>query len=217
MKKHVITRSFIAVLLLTIIRPGMAGDDKYQEAMRRNILAVYQAESIAQLQQSVNALERIGEAEKTKWEPYYYVAFGHIMMATRENEGTKKDTYLDLAMAAAGKAKSIAPEESEIIAIEGFVDMIRVTVDPASRGAEFSSRAMRSFAKAVELNPENPRALALMAQMQFGTAQFFGSSTAEACGTAARALAKFETYRSGNTLAPEWGREMTEKLTAQCN
>jgi tetratricopeptide (TPR) repeat protein len=213
---NAITKSLIAAFLFSVVLPGLANDNKYQEAMKKNILAVYQAQSIAELQQAVNALERIAAAEKTKWEPYYYAAFGYVMMGTRETEGAKKDAYLDLATAAVDKAKSIAPAESEVIAMEGFVHMIRLTVDPASRGQQFSGLAMQSFAKAVELNPENPRALALMARMQLGTAQFFNSSTAEACATAARANEKLQSYRSENPLAPMWGKEMIEEMTAQC-
>jgi tetratricopeptide (TPR) repeat protein len=216
MKKHMTTGALITGLLFMLVLSGFANDKKYQEAMKKNILAVYQAQSIPDLQQAVNALERIGEAEKTKWEPYYYAAFGYVMMATRENEGAKKDTHLDLAMEAVNKAKSIAQDESEIIAMEGFVHMIRLTVDPPSRGQQYSGLAMQSFTKAIELNPENPRALALMARMQFGTAQFFNSSTAEACATAARAHEKLESYRSENPLAPMWGKEMIEEMIAQC-
>ena len=49
-----------------------ANDNKYAEAMTKNIQTVYTAQSIADLQSAVNALERIGTTEKTKWEPYYY-------------------------------------------------------------------------------------------------------------------------------------------------
>src|SRR5690606_6983702 len=94
---NAITKSLIAAFLFAVVLPGLAHDKKYQEAMKKNILAVYQAQSTAELQQAVNALERIATAEKTKWEPYYYAAFGYVMMATRENEGAKKDTHLDLA------------------------------------------------------------------------------------------------------------------------
>ncbi|HEY8513413.1 MAG TPA: hypothetical protein VIL31_15750 [Cyclobacteriaceae bacterium] len=216
MKKHTIIGSLIAALMITLALPGLANDKKYEEAMKKNILAVYQAQSIPELQQAVNALQRIGDAEKTKWEPYYYAAFGYVLMATWETEGAKKDAHLDLAMTAVDKAKSIASNESEVIAMEGFVHMIRLTVDPASRGQQFSGLAMQCFAKAVELNPENPRALALMARMQFGTAQFFNASTAEACATAARAHEKLQSYQSENPLAPTWGKEMIEEMTALC-
>lgn len=190
--------------------------DKYGEAMQKNIQLVYAAASAEEIQSAVNALERIGEAEKDKWEPYYYAAFGNIMLATREKEATKKDAYLDQAIKHVEKAQALNPAESEVVALEGFVHMIRVTVDPASRGQQYSGMAFQAFGKALAMNPDNPRALVLMAQMQYGTAQFFGSSTSEACSTLNRSLEKFETFKSDNALAPRWGKEMAERMMEQC-
>ena len=55
---------------------------------------------------------------------------------------------------------------------------------------------MQSLGGALSLNPENPRALALIAQTQYGTAQFLGSPTTEACATNASALEKVATFKS---------------------
>lgn len=214
MKKLNLIPLLIALLALTVAKSFAA--DKYTENMQKNIETVYTAQTIPDLQNAVNALERIGEAEKTKWEPFYYASFGYVMMATREKVAATKDSYLDLAMKANENAKALQPNESEIIAMEGFIHMIRVTVDPASRGQQFSGLAFQSFGKAVGLNPENPRALALLAQMQFGTAQFFGSPTTEACGTNSKALEKFNTFKSDNALAPQWGKGMAEELKSKC-
>ncbi|HEX5171285.1 MAG TPA: hypothetical protein VFW11_19045, partial [Cyclobacteriaceae bacterium] len=146
----------------------------------------------------------------------YYKAFGLVLMANREMDAVKKDLYLDQALDAITKAKEIGPNESEVEAVIGFVHMMRLTVDPSTRGPKYSALAMQSFSRAVVLNPENPRALALMAQMQFGTAQFFGSSTDEACSTVQKALEKFDTFTSENPLAPVWGKGMTEELKTAC-
>ncbi|MBX2945671.1 MAG: hypothetical protein KF725_07535 [Cyclobacteriaceae bacterium] len=206
----------LALLALALLAFNSAANDRYTESMKKNIQVVYTANTIDELQAAVNAFERIADAEKTKWEPFYYAGFGYVMMASREKEVQKKDPYLDLALKAIDKAKTITSTESEIVALEGFVHMIRVTVDPASRGQQYSGLAMQNFGKAIALNPENPRALSLMAQMQYGTAQFFGASTAEACGTLNRALEKFETYKSANPLAPVWGKQIAEGMKAQC-
>jgi tetratricopeptide (TPR) repeat protein len=216
MKTLTIIPLLIAFLIIAVVQSVFANDDKYREAMKKNIASVYNAQTTEELQQAVNAFERIGNAEKTKWEPYYYAAFGNIMMANREKDGAKKDQYLDLAIASLEKAKNITAQESEVIALEGFAYMIRVTVDPGSRGPQFAGLAMQMYGKAIGLNPENPRALSLMAQMQYGTAQFFGSSITEACGTLIKALEKFETYRSENPLAPQWGKGMAEGMKEQC-
>lgn len=195
---------------------SLASDEKYFEQMSKQIQQVYTAKTIEDLQAAVNTLDRIANAEKSKWEPYYYSAFGSIMLATRTQEGTKMDAYLDQALASLEKGKALAPNESELIALEGFVHMIRVTVDPAARGPKYSGLSMQTFGKALGINPNNPRALGLLAQMQFGTAQFFGSSTAEACGVATKALALFESQKPASPVAPVWGKEMVEGMLKQC-
>jgi hypothetical protein len=211
------TISIVLVSMMFVITKALANDAKYVEVMQKNITTVYTAQTIADLQAAVNSLERIASAEKTKWEPYYYVSFGYIMIANREADGAKKDGYLDLALAAVEKGTELAPAESEIIALEGFVHMLRITVDPASRGQKFSGLAYKSFGKAVGMNENNPRALSLLAQMQFGTADFFKSPTTEACATLTKAIDKFSTFKSDNPLAPQWGKQMTEGLKGKCN
>ena len=217
MKTLKIIPLILAAIVLLVSKLARANDDKYISIMQKNIETVYHAEAVTELQDVVNSFQRIGEAEKTRWEPFYYASFGYIMIANHEQEPAKKDAYLDLALKGIAKANELHPGESEIVALEGFVHMIRVTVDPASRGQQYSGLAFQTFAKAVAMNPENPRALSLLAQMQYGTAQFFGSPTTEACGTLVKALEKFETYKPDNVLAPQWGRGMAEGLKSKCN
>jgi hypothetical protein len=206
-----------AVLSLVATTAINADDTRYLEAMQKSIQSVYSAKSVAELQGTINGLERIAAAEKVKWEPYYYTSFAYIMMSNFEQESAKKDLYLDQANASIEKAAAIDANESEIVALVGFIHMMRVAIDPAARGAQYSSMAMQAFGRALTLNPENPRALALTAQMQHGTAKFFASPLTEACGTLNTALQKFESYRSDNPLAPQWGREMAQRLKKECN
>lgn len=210
------TSLILAILIVTGSFPASA-NDHFVEAMQKSIGEIYHASSIEQYQIAVNKIERIGAAEKTRWEPFYYAGFGYIMMANLELDARKKDQYLDQALASVGKAKNLVEKESEVIALEGFVFMMRVTIDPASRGAEFAPRAMETFAKALALNPENPRAMVLSAQMQYGTAQFFGSSTQEPCENVKKAMVKFNSVYSSTPLAPQWGKAMAESLAGQCN
>jgi tetratricopeptide (TPR) repeat protein len=209
------TITFIFLVLFST--SVFATDDKYMEQMGKRIQAVYAAQSSEQYQEAVNALDRIAAAEKNKWEPYYYSAFGSLMMANNEKDAAKKDVYLDKALASIETGKSINPAESELVALEGFVYMIRVTVDPATRGQQYSGMAFQTYKKALDMNPENPRALGFLAQMQMGVARFMGSPTSDACDTGRKALEKFTTYKSDNPLAPQWGKGMTEGLLKSCN
>jgi hypothetical protein len=207
---------FSTLLLVCITGSVMAQGDRFIAAMQPHIHTVYTADTVPPLRNAVNALERIAAAEKTRWEPYYYASFGYVMMMNHEKDKGQKDQYLDLASKALAQASALAPQESEVVALEGFIYMMRLSVDPAARGQKFATLASQTFGRAVALNPENPRALALQAQMQYGMAQFFGSSTAEACATARAAMEKFATFRPVNALAPQWGQSLAEKLQGAC-
>ncbi|HNP94904.1 MAG TPA: hypothetical protein PKJ63_04725 [Cyclobacteriaceae bacterium] len=209
-------KTYVLILAMSLLTQFSWASDKYEQAMLKNIEAVYDAETPEGLQQAVNAFERIGGAEKDKWEPFYYASFGYVMMSVREQDATKKDGLLDKAQEVLKKASAINSQESEIVALEGFIYMMKVTVDPASRGQQYSGLAMQTFGKALGMNPENPRALALMAQMELGTAQFFKSPIDKACATAKGALEKFDSFQSNNPLAPRWGRYNAMMVVNQC-
>lgn len=206
----------ILIFVMILVANALFATDKYTEVMLKNIEGVYKSQNVEEFLSFANTFNRIGEAEKTKWEPFYYEAYAYVMICNKEKEAAKKDASLDLATKALEKAKALQPGESEIVAMEGFIHMMRVTVDPASRGQRYSGMAFQSFNKALTMNPENPRALNLLAQMEFGTAQFFGSPTTDACATLDKAIEKFATYKVENPLAPQWGRGMTESLKAKC-
>lgn len=89
MKKLNVMFLLVAAILFTQ-NVGFGND--YLDAMRKGIEAVYEASDIPQLQRAVNTLQRIGAAEKTKWEPHYYVAFAYIMMANLEKDMAIKDS-----------------------------------------------------------------------------------------------------------------------------
>ncbi len=208
----------INILFLMIISVASWGnDEKYFAQMGKQIQAVYAAKTIDEYQVAVNSFDRIASAEKTKWEPYYYSAYGNIMMAIAEKDATRKDSFLDVALTSIEKGILLEPNESELIALEGFAHMIRVTVDPATRGQKYSGLAMQTFGKAVEINGNNPRALALLAQMQLGMAQFFNQPPTDACETAHKAATLFEsTEVPANPLAPRWGKEMNAGVMKNC-
>ncbi|HEX5168166.1 MAG TPA: hypothetical protein VFW11_03260, partial [Cyclobacteriaceae bacterium] len=111
-------KSFTLIMIsLLMLNTSFANEEKYIASMKQNIQALYDAQSIEQLLQTVNALDRIGSVEKDKWEPQYYKAFGLVLMANREMDAVKKDLYLDQALDAITKAKEIGPNESEVEAV----------------------------------------------------------------------------------------------------
>lgn len=190
---------------------------KYEQAMLTQIEKIYQVREVADYQPTINVFERIAATETDKWEPRYYAGYGYAMLAARTEEVSDKDKYLDLAMGQITKGMTIAEGESELVALEGFVHMIRLSVDPASRGQKYAGLSMASFGKALAMNPDNPRAAYLQANMKVGTAKFFGGDTSEACGELKASVEKFDSYKSENPLAPSWGKGQATNAAKQCN
>jgi Tfp pilus assembly protein PilF len=93
--------------------------------------------------------------------------------------------------------------------------MIRLSLDPASRGQSMTPKVMQQFGQAMQMDPQNPRAMALMARMKMGTAQFFGQSTAEPCGMAQASLKLFAAEEPA-PLHPRWGKELAEEMIEAC-
>jgi len=189
---------------------------KYEEAMLAQIDKLYKVRDMKDYQPIINTFERIAAKESDKWEPLYYAGYAYSMMAARSEDPKEKDKYLDLGLDKVKQGQKLAQQESELATLEGFIHMIRLSIDPASRGQQYSGLSMSSYGKALALNPENPRASYLMAQMKIGTANFFGGDTSEACGELKASLQKFDTYKSENVLAPQWGRRQAEGAIAQC-
>jgi len=204
---------FTFVLACTTL---FAADDKFAEAMQKHIQKIYESKDAAGLQRGINGLQRIAQAEKMRWEPRYYITLGYIFMATGEADGAKKDALLDLAKSSLTEAESLKPDDSELLALEGFILMIRLTVDPAARGAQYASMAAAAYEKALAVNGNNPRALSLLAQLQLGTSRFFNQPPTAACATATKALALFDSEKSDSPIAPVWGKSMAEEMMKQC-
>lgn len=216
MKKYLFA---IGMLFLISISTN-ASNEAYEKAMRAEIQKLYQAATVAELQQSANTFVRIAEMNAEEWLPEYYAAWAYANMGFRTDGGIQeKDGFFVQAKKHAEKAAAISPNNSEIVAMQGFIVMGELSADPDSRGQSLSPIAMQTFGKAIELNRQNPRAIFMMAQMEYGMAQFFGQGPERACGLVNASLELFEkeaAMAKEGALEPTWGRKMAEQMKANC-
>ncbi len=206
----------LIIALVFVFNLANANAPSYQQAMEESIASLNQASDSEQLSAVANRFERIARAEKDEWLPWYYAAYATLNQAIEADEASQKDQLLDEAQQYLDEATAVEAEESELVALQGYVHTIRVTVDPANRGAQLAPLATQTLVRAVKMNPDNPRALFLLGQMQYGTAQFFGADTAEACQLIQQAVAKYESVRPKDALMPAWGQENAQRMGAQC-
>ncbi len=209
-------RLFISIILSWFTALSFASNPAYEKAMKQAIGQLEAAGSPDAYQAVANQFQRIAQVEQNEWLPLYYTSYAYIIQGAMSDEGGQKDQHLDQAQEYLDQAKQITSEESEIVALQGYLHMIRVTVDPASRGAELAPLTTQTLAQAAQMNSNNPRAFLLLGQMQYGTAQFFGSDASEACGLISQAVAKFEQDEPASSLHPTWGRKTAEALQNNC-
>ncbi|UXP31207.1 hypothetical protein N6H18_12695 [Reichenbachiella agarivorans] len=208
----------IFTLLLAICSLTVSADNgKYEKAMLDNIQSIYTAASTADLDRLTNTFSRIGDAEKDKWEPYYYASLSQVFKAFRIKDAQVQDKVLDEALVSLSKADGLSENNSEIKTMEGFIYMIKIGVDPGTRGQTLSPKIYGLFTKAMQLDPNNPRAVLFMGQMQMGTAEFFGQPLDQSCQLIMKSLEMFDTQASSNPLAPTWGSYGLEEWTSKCN
>ncbi|MCF6361284.1 MAG: hypothetical protein L3J29_11050 [Cyclobacteriaceae bacterium] len=191
----------------------------YETAMENAITEMNQAKDLENLKSVANKFERIGATESKKWLPSYYQAYCFIMMTTRESDVTKWDGFLDRADALLDQSQKIKKANMvEILTLKGFSAMMRISVDPSVRGQEYSMKSAGFLQQAYQLDNKNPRANLMMAQMLFGTAQFFGSSTDEACQKLKDTKNLFEKEEEeGSGILPVWGKPQAEKMLNKCS
>ncbi len=194
-----------------------AADPVYEKAIKKQLEAMQQIDNPDEGKSVSNAFMRIAAAHPSEWLPLYYAALVDIETAFRFDG--EKDAVLDQAIGKIKQAEKLSPDNSELTALHGYALMAKLSLDPASRGQELSPRVMSLFGTAIAQNRENPRAVALMAQMEHGMAQFFGSGPEKACGMARMALELFEKEKlkvEENYILPTWGSESAKVLASSC-
>jgi len=162
--------------------------------------------------------EQIAGVETENWLPLYYHAMSYTMASYGEKneDAAKKDAHLDMAFETIKKLKILAPNESEIFALEALFYTAKLSVDPMSRGQKYSGLSMASIEKALALNSNNPRAKQLKIANEFGMAQFFGTDTEPICKKAQVVLAEWDNYKIASQIHPNWGKEHIKSIAESC-
>ena len=188
----------------------IAQDAKFESAMKKGLEQLNAAQTLEDFQKAANLFERIAGAEPEQWLPTYYESYAQMRMAAQSFQQQQLEqcqAHLDKAQTALDKAKKIAPEESEVYALQGFIYQGRIWEDPQTKGAEFSPLSQQVLDKAIQLDPENPRAYYLKGQLVFHTPEFWGGGAENALPILQKAQEKYQSAKSANDLAPGWGQE----------
>ena len=213
MKKTILSATIICLCIT-----AFAQSDKYAGAMKKNISMLDSAMQKGNAKELANNFERIGDAEKLQWLPYYYAAYCNVISTYTEKDKTKNDAIADKAEELIIKAEGLAGKEnSEIAVIKSMIASAHMMVDPQSRYMQYGAASASNIEKAKALDPSNPRPVYLEGQAKLYTPEAFGGGKDVAKPLFEKALAMFDAFKPASELHPTWGKSATQYFLAQAN
>lgn len=212
-------KKILSVLfILGISTLVFAQNEKYTNAMKKNIAELETALQNGGMPGLANNFERIGDAEKSQWLPYYYAAYCTVMNAFMEQDKSKTDGIADKAEQLIKKAEELnGGENSETCVIKSMIASAHMMVDPQARWMQYGQASAMQITKAKSLDPNNPRPVYLEGQSKFYTPEQFGGGKGPAKELFTKALEMFDKFQPASDLHPSWGRSSTNYFLAQCN
>jgi hypothetical protein len=218
MKKIILSVTF-CICMLSVF----AQSEKYKSAMKDKIAALDTTGDMNILKDISAAFERIGDAEKTQWLPYYYAALSlinagnllYVANPSNVEELKKIDPLAERAEQLIDKADALNQNNSEIYAAKKMAASLRMMVDPMSRYMQYGAKAQEALETAKKLNPENPRIYLLQGEDKFYTPEQFGGSKTEAKKLFEEALKKYGSFKPASDIDPNWGKNMAEYFLSQ--
>lgn len=203
---------FAFMALITTVT-GFSQSDKYVAAMKKNLALFDSVKTTAEYQSLAGAFERIGDAEKNQWLPYYYAGLA-LTSAGWQDQKIDKDVNAEKIKALCDKAEAIE-KSSEICEIRNMAATQQMMIDPQSRWATYGQDAAAQLKKGMELNPNNPRLYYLQGMSVFNTPEQFGGGKTKAKPIFEKAVELFKAEQP-KPLYPRWGQKQAEDMLAQC-
>ena len=195
---------------------AMAQSEKYTGAMSSKIEELGANKTADDFLASSQAFERIADAEKNQWLPYYYAAYAQGIYALIKNEASKNDQFADKIDTLIAKAEALEPNNSEISVLKSISATVRMIVNPMERYQMYGPAIEKALNDAKTQDPNNPRPYFIQGQNLRYTPEQFGGGCATAKPIMEEALKKYGSFKPASALHPNWGQKQLEEMIAGC-
>src|SRR5688572_6249719 len=219
-------KKFILIMSALVIAAGaFSQSEKYVKAMEQQLTGYDTVRNSESLQALANSFERIADAEKTQWLPYYYAALSNVNLGYNYvfsagpmgGNAEKGDPLADKAELLLNKAEALSKDNSEIFVVRKMIASLRMMGDVMNRYMTQGPAASEALAMAKKLNPDNPRVFMLEGIDQYNTPEQFGGSKTEAKRLLEEALKKYDSYKPETPIHPTWGLNTTQYFLSLTN
>ena len=200
----------ILALAITFTTTYSFAQTAYEKAMLAKVQTIEMPKAnLDDYTAQANDFARIGDKEKTLWQPYYYAAFSIIKKGRtlmQQNQLSQLDDVAKEAQNYIDKAEALSPNNAEIFLLKKMNHGLKMIVNPMERWQTEGQAAQVALNEAKKLDPENPRISILEAEDLYYTPEQFGGSKTKGIELFKKALEQFKTYKLKENLDPNWGQ-----------
>lgn len=207
------------LILMFMLVTGMLSAQemsKYEAGMTKALAKMKRDSTMADFTATSALFERIGDAEKDKWLPYYYAAYINNMTGWMD-EKADKDKIAEKSIQLIEKAEVLDPKNAELYCLRNLVAVQQMMVDANSRWMSYGRKASKALEQAKDIDPTNPRIYYLEAQSTLNTPEAFGGGKKAAKPKFEKAVELFSTFKLASPFHPVWGKEEATKMLEECN
>ncbi len=205
----------VLVIVSLLVATLVNAQSKFEGAMIKGLGQMKEAKTAADLTEVSSFFERVGDAEKTQWLPYYYAALS-LYRSAWVDKSLDKDKVADKCKDYISKAQAIE-NNADLYCMVQQVAILQMMVDPMSRWQTYGAQAKDALASATKADAANPRIYYLQGMTTFNTPEAYGGGKALAKPLFQKSVDLFKTYKPATPFHPNWGQEEAEKMLVQCN
>ena len=203
-------KTTILAIAITFTTSYAFAQSAYEKAMTPKVQMIEMPkQNLDDYTAQANDFARIGDKEKTLWQPYYYAALSVIQKGRglmQQNQVSQLDDVAKEAQDYIDKAEALSPNNAELFILKKMNHGLKMMVNPMERYQTEGQAAQQALGEAKKLDPENPRITLLEAEDLYFTPEQFGGSKEKGIELFKKALEQFKTYKPKTTLDPNWGQ-----------
>ncbi|MFZ4103792.1 MAG: hypothetical protein ACOYKI_03585 [Sediminibacterium sp.] len=203
---------FIFFILLSQL-PVQAQETNQAKALESAVLQFNQASKSQAYQELYLQFEQLYAVNKSNWLiPYYAGMTRSIMCLLKMGD---RDALANDALVWVGRAKSIVKND-EIYCAESLAYTAKMSVNPTLRWLIYEGKIKNALKLAKKLNPNNPRAYLLDANIQQKLPFIFGGGCKAVKPLIQKAELCFNNQTKANSIEPSWGIQSLLQLKKAC-
>ena len=206
-------KNLLVLFVLLLQLPLQAQSPNQSKVLESAVMQFNQANNPNSYKQLYLQFEQLYSVDKTNWLiPYYAGMTKSIMCLLKMGD---RDALANDALLWVARAKAIEVND-EIYCAESLAYTAKMSVNPALRWFTYEGKIKNTLSLAKKLNPSNPRAYILEANIQQKLPFIFGGG----CKSAKPLIQKAELFISNqnraNSVEPSWGFQSLVQLKKAC-